>query len=214
MTDFDELRQDIATHDFLRDLVNLIDNGKVLIHNAIEISTSATKNILDWCDSTTPFLNQLINNNDGSKSQVRESLSAPTLNDSSQEIRKIISNLDNLVADIVSALVRIAADFESKTNDFRDANRESYENLEIKFQNLKTDIFDLKLQLRYEAHNIYDLQIQSGNAKDVLDLEKRPEFYEDILESMIVECNRYHKRHGMNDVCLSFTIISFHFQRQ
>lgn len=206
MTDFDEVIQEIATQDFLKDLVNRIDNGKDRIQNVFDICSGVTKSIVEWCDLTTPYLYEFINDNDYLKSQAQKVLSATTLNGGTQKIQAIkqevhngISNLDNVVKDIASVLVRIATDFGSKTNEFKEANGEFYKNLEIKFQNLEVDTKDLRSKLEFEIQDINDLQIHTEETKDVLALEVYPEFYDEIIKSVMGDCRKYYTKHNMID---------------
>lgn len=210
MTDFDELRQEIATQDSFKDLVSLIDDGKRHIQNAFDITASAARDTLKWCDSTTPLLKRLINKNDGSKAQAQQNLLTfgKSSRDNIREIYRRESDLSELVSDIRKALDRLAADFDRKTNEFKEANREFYKKLEKRFQNLKADISDLKSKLKVDTYSIDDLQICVDKTKGVLDLQVHP----DLLESIIGECNRYHKIHSMFGFSCHFML--FRFQRQ
>lgn len=207
LTDFDEVTRDIESLEFLKDLVNRIDNGKMYIQNVFDIYTIVTKSITKWCDSTTPKIHELINGSDESKSRAKKTLSATTLDGDihkiqalQQEITNSISGLDDVVGDIVSVLDRITADFDDKTNEFKEENRDFYKNLEVKFQNLEADIGDLKMKLKFEIQDMDDLRIRIENTKNVLASEVYPEFSEEILESVVGECKRYHEKHDMIDL--------------
>lgn len=206
MTDFDEVIQEISTQDFLKDLANRINNGKEQIQNVFDIYSRVTKSIVDWCGSIRPLLQEFINGDDNLKSQAQKVLSETALNGSihkiqalQQEVHNGITNLDNVIKDIVSVLSRISTDFDSKTNEFKEANREIYKNLEIKFQNLELNIKDLRTKLEFEIQDIYDLQIHTEGTKDVLASEVYPEFHDDIVESLKGDCRKYYTKHSMID---------------
>lgn len=79
MADFNGVSQQIAAHDFVKDYVNSIDDGKLQTKNAFDKFTSGTKSVLKWCDFTIPHLDELIE--DDGESQAQRNLLAATLTD-------------------------------------------------------------------------------------------------------------------------------------
>lgn len=160
--------------------------------------TTATKSILEWCDSTAPLLN-------GDKHQAEKNLLTSKLNDAIQKIstaREEISynnlNLNRVAGSIVDVIVSIAADFDKKTIEFQKENRELYENLENKVQHLNSGLDELKAQLKNEIVNIVDLRIQIENVKEYLSLDDIPELRDEIrnaVEKLNSDCISYRKTH-------------------
>lgn len=209
LSGFDEVTRQIATQDSVKHFVNRIDHGKVLTKNALDTYTSATKMILKWCDSTTPALNQVINGNDDNKSISQLILLAPILKDgvqqmqtSQQEIIRSILNFNHVIGVIDRVLFRIAADFNKKTDEIKEKNRQFFENLENKIQYLDTDIDDLKLHLKLEVKTINSLEIQAAVTKGFLVFDEYPQLYDELRDDVLksaerlnAECNGYRKRH-------------------
>lgn len=211
MNGFDDVSQQIATQDIfgIDHLVNGIVHGKVHTKNVLATYSTATNSILNWCDSTTSLLNQLINGNNDSKSHDLKLRLTTILSDgvykthaSQEKIIESISSFNNVIGEVVTVQIHIASAFGNKTIEFKKENRELYENLENKVKNLYTDIDDLKSQLRVDLINITDLKVRIELTKDYLAIGINPEiqgdFYDEIIESakkLNSECSRYGKRH-------------------
>lgn len=184
-----------------------INNGKIRLEYALGIYNSTTKNVLQWCDSTTPILRQVINGSDAEKSQPLESLLASTLNDGVQIMstaRTVISfnnfNFRTVIRDIGNVLIRITADLDGKTVNFKEENRELYENLKNKIRILNNNVNNFKSQLRFEIVSIDDIRAQIGFLHTILALNVQSELRDEItssIEKLIAECNGYHKRHEL-----------------
>lgn len=208
MAEFDEVSQQIAAQESVKDFVNTIDDGKVHTKNAFVLTTSARKSILKWCDSTIPHLNELINNG-GCKSKVHRNRLESSLDNgvhkmltTRNEISSSFPNFNSVEADIFMAQIRIAADFEKKTDEFKDNQREFFENLENKLQILGDDIRNLKMQLKLEVQAINDLKVQTELAEDYLSFDEDPALHEQLhhyiiktAKRLINECNDYRNEH-------------------
>lgn len=208
MADFDEVSQEIATQDSVKDFVNRIGDGKVQTKKAFGIYILAIKSILKWCDTSKPLLAQMINH-DGCKSQAQRSALTTALNDGIEkmtttrnEIGNSIPNFNYVIGDIDNVEIRIAADFDNKTIAFKEEHREFYEHLDDKVQHLSDDISDLKFQLKFEVRIIDILRVQTELAEDYLSFDDDPKLHDDFhdiileyIENLSAECNRYHKRH-------------------
>lgn len=211
MTDFDDVSQQIATQDIfgIQNLVNRIVHGKVHTKNVLVEYTSVTKTILEWCGSTTPLLNELINGNNDSKSHALKLRLTTSLSDgihkmqtSQNKITDSISSFNNISGDVVTVQIHIASEFNNKTVEFQSENRKLYENLENTVKNLYADIDNVKTQLRFEVSNIADLKVHTELTKDYLYIGENPaiegDFHDEIIESakrLSAECNRYHNSH-------------------
>lgn len=191
MADFDEVKQQIAAQDSLKDFVNGLDDGKAQSKNTFDTYVSATKSILNWCNSATPLFDKLISEkDDGVPSQKEKKLLVTTLNDgkkltweSLEKIRNSLPNLNNAIGAIVALLTQVAEN----------------ESLKTKVQNLDTDITNLKSQLKYEVQIMSSLELQMQETDVFITvMNVYPEIYGKILasvERLLARCNYYRQRH-------------------
>lgn len=203
----------------IKHFANSIDDGKLLVENAFDIYTSAVKGILEWCSSTAPLLDQRINGNDDSKSQVQKHLLTTTLNDGMQkmrasqpEISNSVSNFNPVIASTGTLLFQITADFNNKTEEFKKENRKFYENLKNKVKNLNNDVSNFKNRFQSEIQIIADLRMQIEKAETFLSLDEHPDFRDEAHESvekLITKCNRYRKRHQAHYILEATNVIFF-----
>lgn len=157
---------------------------------------------MEWCDSTTPLLSQLINTFDDSKSQA---VLLKTLDDGYQkmataraEIGNNFLNLNRVDGAIDGTLVLIAADFDHRTVEFQNENREFYENFKYKVKHLDNGVSNFKLQLKFELRDITDMRVHTELVKEYLSFVDIPELRDAILKSaegLHAECASYRKKH-------------------
>lgn len=203
MTDFYQLMQQIGTHDFHTQIG--IDNRRMLTENALTTYTTATKNILEWCESNRQLFNQLINGNDDSKKQEQKSQLSTILDEGTQIMvttRMTINynnlNFRNIIHDIDIVLIRITAQVDGRANTFKEKHPELYETLKTRINGLTIDVSDFKNQLRSEVVFIDNLKMRIKNIETILALDEELDLYEEIQDSvgkLVAECNNYHKRH-------------------
>lgn len=203
LTDFDELTQKIGTQNFHVQIG--VDNSRMLTENALTTYTTATKNILEWCDSDSPLFDQLINGSDDSKVQPQKSRLTTTLQDGMQIMltTRMTINYNNLnfrkiIRDIDIVLIRITAQVDGKANTFKEKHPELYEALKDKINDLNVDVSNFKNQLRFEVVSIDNLKMRIKNIQTVLALDEDFDLHDEIVNSvrrLRTECNSYRKRH-------------------
>lgn len=205
MASFDEVLQQFATQDSIKDVANQIDESKANTKTAFDLYTSAIKSILEWCGSTTPQLDQLINNE--GKSEAQRNALETNLEDGLQKMEASQNEIAEGMHTINYAIghtvpYQIAADFDNKTTEFKEEHREFYENLKTKIQNLNNDVSNLKTQFEIEIQIIGNLKIVSESIEGYLGLGNYLD-HDDILRDIAlksinklsVNCSRYRKRH-------------------
>lgn len=209
LTDFDEVMQLAETQRFF--IRYNIDSDRIRLKHALGMYTSQIKNVVHWCDSTMPALNQMINGNNDDKSQPKESLLAKALNDGLQiisTVRMIINhnnvNFKNIIRDVDIALNQITADLRAKTDKIEEDNDESYKNLKNKIQISNNDVTNFWNQFKSEIITIDNIKLQIKTIQSFLVLNEQlhdgilDEIRDEILssvEKLIAECNDYSKRH-------------------
>lgn len=161
---------------------------------------------MEWCDSTSPLLNRLFNDNDGSQYQARKILLISKLNDGIQKLstaRDEMSynnlNLNRVAGAIITVANLIRSDFDNKTIEFQKENYEQYQNLENKVEHLYSKLNEFKSKMRNEIGHIYDLRGPIESCKTFLILDDIPDIRVDLhssIKSLDSECIRYRNEHG------------------
>lgn len=200
MTEFSEITQRIATQDSIKHFADYFDDGKVLIKNAFDECIPAITNILEWCDVTMPHMNQVINGNDDSQSQVTTKLDdgVQKLRIAQKGISSSVSNFNPAIGSTGTLLYQIVAELKNKTNEITRENRQIYKYLKSKIKNLNTDATDFKLQFKDDMQIIADLRMQTENVQTFLSLHEYSDFHDEIHESvekLISQCNKYRRRY-------------------
>lgn len=195
MADIGAVAQQIVIKDSLKGLLNGLTDSNRRIKNAFNVYVSATKRIVDWCDSVTPTLNKFISDLGGDgPTQGEQKRLVETLNDginitwlSKEEIRDSFSlsasDFNDVIGRITASLAQIKDD----------------ENLKNQVQLVYTDISNLKEQLLFEVQISGSLVLQMQETNVFLMITHRyPVIYDKIRQSaerLVTRCDAYRQRH-------------------
>lgn len=214
LQDINEIAEQASAKPFLNltYYVSHTNETKLYMEKAFELYAHVTASILDWCGAAMPLLqayHHMIDDDDYDKSRAQSNDLIKLLTDgiaqihaSQMELSESRVEFNNFMGNIVELQLRIIKNFNNKTADFRETNREFYEELENKLKNLESHISDIKREVKSEIQVITDLKVQISKTKSLIALDAHPDlrnaFHTRLIQftsNSIMRCEAYQRLH-------------------
>lgn len=151
MTDFDEIKQQIASQNTLKGAGSNIEEDKKRIKKGFQVYSESTHRVVEWCYKVTTTRRTV------TKTTYTSGL--PVLQAAQDGIEKTMFKFNDVVGDVEKLHTKMRSDFDDKSAYIQTTNLPTFQNWDRKLQNLDDDITEIKEHMKDEMKLIGDLKV-------------------------------------------------------